>query len=161
TTIWEHWDGIKEDGSFWSEDMNSFNHYAYGAIGEWLYSYVAGIQPDEEEPGFKHVKISPQPGPGLTWAEARLTTMYGVIVSSWCRKEAGRMEIKVTVPCNARATLKLPEAQAAADVLENGTALSQAAGITAIHEEAGSVTLELGSGQYHFAYDRSRSRSKF
>ncbi|ANY69465.1 alpha-L-rhamnosidase [Paenibacillus sp. BIHB 4019] len=153
TTIWEHWDGIKEDGSFWSEDMNSFNHYAYGAIGEWLYSYVAGIQPDEEEPGFKHVKISPQPGPGLTWAEARLTTMYGVVVSSWRRKEAGRMEIQVTVPGNARATLKLPEAQAAADVLENGTALSQTAGITAIYDEAGSVTLELGSGQYHFAYD--------
>ncbi|WP_338556354.1 family 78 glycoside hydrolase catalytic domain [Paenibacillus sp. KS-LC4] len=153
TTIWEHWDGIKEDGSFWSADMNSFNHYAYGAIGEWLYSYVAGIQPDEEQPGFKHVKISPQPGPGLTWAEARLTTMYGMVVSSWRCTEAGQMEIQVTVPGNASATLKLPGAQSAARVLENGAALAQAAGITAIHEEAGSVTLTLGSGHYHFSYD--------
>ncbi|MNY50573.1 Bacterial alpha-L-rhamnosidase [compost metagenome] len=62
TTVWEHWDGIKEDGSFWSPDMNSFNHYAYGAIGEWLYRYVAGIGPDEAEPGFKVIHIKPQPG---------------------------------------------------------------------------------------------------
>lgn len=62
TTIWEHWDGIKEDGTFWSEDMNSFNHYAYGSIGQWMYQVMGGIQPDEEQPGFKHFYLRPQPG---------------------------------------------------------------------------------------------------
>lgn len=54
-TIWEHWDGIKEDGSFWSAEMNSFNHYAYGSIGDWLYRAAAGIEIDPNNPGYKHV----------------------------------------------------------------------------------------------------------
>src|SRR5690606_436196 len=61
TTIWEHWDGIKPDGSFWSASMNSFNHYAYGAIGDWLYRCVAGIDTDEQLAGYKHIHIKPQP----------------------------------------------------------------------------------------------------
>ncbi|NOU68771.1 Bacterial alpha-L-rhamnosidase [Paenibacillus sp. LMG 31461] len=76
TSIWEHWDGIKEDGSFWSTDMNSFNHYAYGAVGEWLYRCVAGINVDEDAPGYKHFHIKPLPGQGLIWAEAFLECMY-------------------------------------------------------------------------------------
>src|SRR5690606_1675226 len=71
TTIWEHWDGIKPDGSFWSDDMNSFNHYSYGAIGEWLYRTVAGLDLDESQPGYKHVLIQPQiGGQGLSYARA-------------------------------------------------------------------------------------------
>ncbi|WP_332310347.1 hypothetical protein [Metabacillus litoralis] len=60
TTIWEHWDGIKEDGSFWSDDMNSFNHYAYGAIGDWMYRYVAGLDIDEKESAYKRIRINPR-----------------------------------------------------------------------------------------------------
>src|SRR5690606_38793207 len=75
TTIWEHWDGIKEDGSFWSKDMNSFNHYAYGAIGDWLYRCVAGIDTDEGNAGYKHITIRPQPGSELSWADGVLESM--------------------------------------------------------------------------------------
>ena len=89
TTIWEHWDGIKEDGDFWSRDMNSFNHYAYGAIGEWLYRTVAGIQTVEEAPGYKHIVIAPVPGEGLTWAEGVIDTLYGSVRSSWRLESRG------------------------------------------------------------------------
>jgi len=75
TTIWEHWDGIKEDGSFWSADMNSFNHYAYGAIGDWLYRKVLGIDMDEQYPAYKKSIIKPLPGEGLSFAKGRLETM--------------------------------------------------------------------------------------
>nr|WP_302058717.1 alpha-L-rhamnosidase C-terminal domain-containing protein [Paenibacillus sp. MZ03-122A] len=78
TTIWEHWDGIKPDGSFWSDDMNSFNHYAYGAIGEWLYQTVAGLDLDEEVPAYKRIRIAPRFACGeLTFARAALNTPYG------------------------------------------------------------------------------------
>ena len=83
TTIWERWDGIRPDGSMQDPGMNSFNHYAYGAIGAWMYSVVAGIDLDPAEPGYKHVLIQPQPGGGLTKASASLRSMYGEIVSSW------------------------------------------------------------------------------
>ena len=59
TTVWEHWDGIKEDGTMWSADMNSFNHYAYGSVGEWLFTRLAGISPCAEAAGFKTVLIEP------------------------------------------------------------------------------------------------------
>ncbi|WP_436756432.1 alpha-L-rhamnosidase C-terminal domain-containing protein, partial [Streptomyces sp. URMC 124] len=79
---------MKEDGSFWSSDMNSFNHYAYGAIGDWLYRTVAGIQTVEASPGYKHMVIAPIPGPGLTWAEGSINTMYGPVRSFWRLEEA-------------------------------------------------------------------------
>ena len=69
TTIWERWDGIKPDGSFQDKGMNSFNHYAYGAIGEWMYRTMAGIEIDPKQPGYKHILIQPRPGGGLSFGE--------------------------------------------------------------------------------------------
>ncbi|SDD04808.1 alpha-L-rhamnosidase [Paenibacillus sp. UNCCL117] len=152
TTIWEHWDGIKEDGSFWSKHMNSFNHYAYGAIGEWLYRYVAGIDVDEAAPGYKHVHIRPQPHEGLTWAEAALESMYGRIHVKWHRSEQRRMDITVVIPPNATASIQLPGAQWN-QVLENGETLEQAAGIGEIRQTEQGVALQAGSGEYRFTYD--------
>jgi alpha-L-rhamnosidase len=83
TTIWERWDGIKPDGGFQDAGMNSFNHYAYGAIGEWLYRVVGGIEVDPAEPGYKHVLFQPQPGGGLTTARATLDSPYGLVASAW------------------------------------------------------------------------------
>src|SRR5581483_5303890 len=77
TTIWERWDGIRPDGSFQDKGMNSFNHYAYGAIGEWMYRVIAGIEIDPAEPGYKHVLIQPHPGGGLTSTKASVHSMYG------------------------------------------------------------------------------------
>lgn len=154
TTVWEHWDGIKEDGSLWSADMNSFNHYAYGAIGEWLYRYVAGIRSDEHQPGFRMVHIEPQPGPGLDWVEASLETMYGQVASSWHRLAEGEMEIRVHIPTNTRGTVRLPGAGAQI-VLEQGKPLDQLdqiSGVQDIQNIGDDVEVTLGSGSYQFTY---------
>lgn len=107
TTIWERWDGQKPDGTFQSVGMNSFNHYAYGAIGEWLYTHVAGITIDEENPGYKHFVLAPHPGGGLTNANAEFNSMYGKITSSW-RIEGASFTYEVEVPVNTTATVILP-----------------------------------------------------
>jgi alpha-L-rhamnosidase len=149
TTIWEHWDGIKEDGSFWSKNMNSFNHYAYGAIGDWLYRCVAGIDTDDVEVGYKHILIRPQPGEGLTWAEGKLQSMYGEIRSYWSKSEEGSWEFQVAVPPNTTAEVILPGAAVGA-VTENGAALKQGADLTAIIQLEKGVSVMVGSGEYRF-----------
>ncbi|MHA6485047.1 family 78 glycoside hydrolase catalytic domain [Paenibacillus sp. strain BS8-2] len=152
TTIWEHWDGIKEDGSFWSTDMNSFNHYAYGAVGDWLYRTVAGIQPVEAEPGYKSIVIAPQPGGGLTYAEGSLETMYGEVKSSWSIDKDGMIQLEVVIPANTTAAITLPGASDLADVRESGHPLSQSAGIV-IEEGTNGQTITAGSGSYSFVYE--------
>ncbi|MFD0711527.1 family 78 glycoside hydrolase catalytic domain [Paenibacillus sp. GCM10027626] len=151
TTIWEHWDGQKPDGSFWSPEMNSFNHYAFGAIGEWLYRYVAGIDTDEAGPGFKHIHIRPLPGGGLSYARATYQSMYGEIVSSWkiANKE---MTIEVNIPPNTTATLELPNALQDR-VTEQGVRLGEAEGVRIIALHENRITLELESGFYQFQFE--------
>lgn len=107
TTIWERWDGQKPDGTFQNVGMNSFNHYAYGAIGEWLYTYIGGIKIDEENPGYKHFYLAPHPGGGLTNAKVEFETMYGKIKSDW-KIEADNFIYEVEVPANTTATVILP-----------------------------------------------------
>jgi alpha-L-rhamnosidase len=110
TTIWERWDGQKPDGTFQTMGMNSFNHYAYGAIGEWLYTYVAGINIDEENPGYKHFYLSPHIGGGLTHASAEYISMYGKIKSAW-KIEEGNLIYDVEIPANTSATVILPNSE--------------------------------------------------
>ncbi len=107
TTIWERWDGIKPDGSFQDPGMNSFNHYAYGAIGMWMYSVVAGIEIDEAKPGYKHIVIAPRPGGGLTYAKASVESVYGMVASGW-EITGGKMTLRVEIPANTTATVKMP-----------------------------------------------------
>ena len=107
TTIWERWDGQKPDGTFQDVGMNSFNHYAYGAVGDWMYRVVAGIDTDPAQPGYKHILVQPQPGGGLTSAAASLETMYGTVSSSWTL-DGDRFALEVTVPPNTSATVRLP-----------------------------------------------------
>lgn len=80
TTIWEHWDGIMENGEFWSTDMNSFNHYAYGSVADWIYEQAAGIRVVEEHPGFEKAWIQPKPGDQLEWLGASIETRHGKTV---------------------------------------------------------------------------------
>jgi alpha-L-rhamnosidase len=131
--------------------MNSFNHYAYGAIGEWMYRVVAGLELDPLEPGYKHVLAQPQPGGGLTSAEARLQTLYGEAASGWAVAE-GKVTVTATVPPNARGTIRLPAATLAG-VTEGGLAVASAPGVTAAGQEKDDVVVEVGSGSYRFAYD--------
>ncbi|HZG57368.1 glycoside hydrolase family 78 protein [Paenibacillus sp.] len=155
TTIWEHWDGIKEDGSFWSKDMNSFNHYAYGAIGDWLYRVVAGIDTDESRPGYKHVRVRPQPGEGLTWAEASLETMYGEVRSAWRKGEDGSFTLEVTIPPNATADIVVP-APEGATVRESGERLDGASGVASAQPVDGGWLVAVGSGVYRFEVSQNQ-----
>jgi alpha-L-rhamnosidase len=107
TTIWERWDGWTEENGFQSPEMNSFNHYAYGAIGAWLYNTVAGIEIDPALSGYKHTILRPQPGGGLTHACGKLKTMYGELLSEW-QLNGSTFEWTVIVPPNTTATAYLP-----------------------------------------------------
>src|SRR4029450_4015068 len=110
TTIWERWDSQKPDGPFQDPSMNSFNHYAYGAIGDWMYRVMAGIEIDEAAPGYKHVLIQPRPGGGFTSVKASHETPLGQVASAWTLKDA-RFELSLEVPPNARATVRLAGAR--------------------------------------------------
>lgn len=100
TTIWEHWDGIMEDGNFWSKDMNSFNHYAYGSVADWVYGTAAGILTHEDAPGYEKVTVAPHPDVRLDWLRAELDTRHGHISSFWT-KENTEWRYEITVPVEA------------------------------------------------------------
>lgn len=100
TTIWEHWDGIMEDGNFWSKDMNSYNHYAYGSVADWVYGVAAGILPRKDAPGYAKVTIAPHPDKRLDWLRAELDTRHGHISSFWT-KEDDSWRYEITVPVEA------------------------------------------------------------
>ncbi|MBQ6452559.1 MAG: family 78 glycoside hydrolase catalytic domain [Solobacterium sp.] len=96
TTTWEHWDGIREDGSFWSTDMNSFNHYAYGSVIDWIYEKAAGIQP--LEPGYRRIRIAPHPDRRVGMLSVTLETRSGKIISSWMYLDDTHIRYEITVP---------------------------------------------------------------
>jgi len=107
TTIWERWDGWTPDRGFQDKGMNSFNHYAYGAVGDWMYRHVAGLDLDESDPGYRHIVFQPRPGGSITWAHARLQTPQGPAGISW-KIANGSLEAELTVPENARGTFVAP-----------------------------------------------------
>ena len=98
TTVWEHWDGIHEDGSFWSADMNSFNHYADGAVADWIFEQAAGIRHEEDQPGFAGLVYAPHPDARLGWLQARLDTRQGTVSALWvCEADGVRYELETPV----------------------------------------------------------------
>ncbi|MCQ1059888.1 glycoside hydrolase family 78 protein [Photobacterium sp. ZSDE20] len=109
TTIWEHWDGIQNDGSLRDPGMNSFNHYAYGAVGQWLYSNVLGIRSIESNPGFKKFRVSPLLSSRLSYASGQYSTCYGEIKVSWVCLSESDYELEVEVPFNSQAIVSIPE----------------------------------------------------
>ncbi|CAN5479877.1 glycoside hydrolase family 78 protein [soil metagenome] len=147
TTIWERWDGQKPDSSFQTPGMNSFNHYAYGAIGDWMYREVAGLDTYDDEPGYKKIRIQPHLGGGFTNVKATLQTNYGTASSGW-KIEGNKILVDVEIPANTTATVYLPASNANA-VTESGNALT--ADIKVTGTENGYVMVEVGSGVYHFA----------
>ena len=122
TTIWERWNSIQPDGSFNPANMNSLNHYAYGSIGNWLYTKLCGLE--ILEPGYKRFALRPQFIKGITHAELEYESVYGKIAIAW-RCEGGKITVDATIPANTTAELTLPEQ---------------------------GETLTLGSGQYHYEY---------
>jgi alpha-L-rhamnosidase len=149
TTIWERWDGQKTDSTFQDVGMNSFNHYAYGAIGDWMYRVVAGIEIGT--PGYKHILIQPQPDKRLSFAKAVFESSYGKIVSSW-KIADGKMIVQVIIPANTTATIKLPTTNAE-KITDNGIAILNL--FKNIKQDGKHVVIEVGSGEYSFEYPTS------
>lgn len=149
TTIWERWDGIKPDGSFQTTGMNSFNHYAYGAIGNWLYSRVAGIRQEPGSAGYKKIIIDPVTDNRLQFAEAAHHSVYGQIVSRW-EVNNGRFHLKVVIPANTTAKIYLP-AKDADSITEGGKSIDRVKEISVQGTVDGKTVLAIGSGEYNFS----------
>lgn len=107
TTMWERWNSYSHETGFGDVTMNSFNHYAYGAIGQWMYKNIAGLWYDENNPGYKNIIFAPKLGGGLTFANATHLTPYGMASSGW-RISDGVMEWSITIPANATGTIVFP-----------------------------------------------------
>lgn len=147
TTIWEHWDGIKPDGTFWSDKMNSYNHYAYGSIGDWLYRKVAGLDSDDLQPGYKRVVFRPRPDSGLAYAKASLSTNYGLVRSEWTIEENGAVSYTFQLPPNTTGEAFLCRTTIS-EMTCNGHKIEAVSGINTLREAEGDVSFELGSGIY-------------
>jgi alpha-L-rhamnosidase len=141
TTIWERWDGIRTDGSFQAITMNSFNHYAYGAIGDWMYRVMCGLDTETDQPGYKAIRIKPHPGGGLARASASLETLYGKASSSWS-VEGNKFTLEVEIPANTTATVWVPSGNVGS-FEQDGKRMNAVA-------EDGYVRVNLGSGKYTF-----------
>ena len=159
TTIWERWNSYTRENGFHPDGMNSFNHYAYGVVGEWLYRYVAGINPDENRPGFKHILLNPNPDfrktlpegqKQITQADASYNSYYGIIRSAWKVESSGSVKYDISIPANTTATLTLLLPNEKSEVFESGIAVKDAKGIVSVNRENGKAVIELGSGGYSF-----------
>jgi alpha-L-rhamnosidase len=155
TTIWERWDGYVRGRGFQDPGMNSFNHWALGSVGEWLYQHVLGIQPDPGHPGFKRFTIDPRPGGGVTWAKGSYRSIRGMIQSAWSI-ENGRMVLRVGIPANTVAAVKI-QSRDPAQVLEKDPAgrspqcpARLAQGVRFLKREGSRAVFEVGSGNYEF-----------
>lgn len=148
TTIWERWDGQKPDSTFQTPGMNSFNHYAYGAIGDWMYRVMVGLDTYEDGVGYKHSRVKPHIGGGFSSASASLDTYYGKLSCSW-KVEGTGFTMDIEIPANTVSTVYVP-AEDAAKILERGKALSLVKEIQIIGKEEEYVVLKAGSGKYSF-----------
>jgi alpha-L-rhamnosidase len=150
TTIWERWDGYVKGRGFQDPGMNSFNHWAFGAVGEWVWRNIAGINPDDADPGYKHFIICPRLCPGLTWAKGSHDSIYGTISSEW-RIEHATLTLNIRVPPNTTATVCVPTADVDA-VRESGKQAAGAPGVALrTSTEPGLAQYEVQAGRYSFS----------
>ncbi len=146
TTMWERWDGWTPEHGFQTIEMNSFNHYAFGSVGEYLYGVVGGIR--AESPGYDKIRIQPVPGEGLDWASTSFNSIHGPIATHWKRTPQG-LELSVTIPPNTTATVYVPAADPAT-ITESGKPAAQAEGVKFLRMEKGAAAYAVGSGRYEF-----------
>ncbi|MFO7975752.1 MAG: family 78 glycoside hydrolase catalytic domain [Candidatus Hydrogenedentota bacterium] len=170
TTIWERWDGYVEGRGFQNPGMNSFNHWALGAVGEWLFRVVGGINPENGDctkrsafsgaktgvspfsaPAFKRFAIRPYPGGGLTWAKAEYNSIRGRIRTAW-RIESGKFTLEVTIPANTTAIVYVPTKDPAT-VTESGRSTTELETVKHLRDEEGCAVYEVRSGEYVFEAD--------
>jgi alpha-L-rhamnosidase len=153
TSMWELWNSDTEP----PDQMNSRDHFALGSVVEWYYANLAGIRPDEAEPGFKHSIIAPMPADELTWAEGKTETVYGPISCNWYRTDRG-IKIDISIPPNTRATVKLPVhgvvnpeiSESGSVIFSNGAPADLPEGLKFIKAWESEIIFEAGSGTYSF-----------
>ncbi|MFE2216100.1 family 78 glycoside hydrolase catalytic domain [Streptomyces canus] len=148
TTVWERWNSYAKEEGFGPVEMNSFNHYSYGAIMEWMYESMAGIAKDPAHPGFKHFYLRPHLDPTgrITQVSGSHRSPYGEIVSEWAVRES-EFGHRVAVPANSTATLRIPTTDSDS-VRESRTPLSRVKGVKYLGFEDGTASFELPSGRY-------------
>lgn len=143
TTIWERWNSLLPDGKFGELGMNSLNHYTYGSIVEWMFRNMCGINPMEDYPGFRKVRLTPQPNKELTYAKASVNTAAGLYESSWNYEDDG-LHYKFTIPFHAQAELKLT---GKSDKLVVNGSLLKDSNLNYLEEDE-YVTITLTAGRY-------------
>lgn len=149
TTIWERWDGIKPDGSFENADMNSFNHYAYGAIGDWMYRIAAGIDVEDDGVGYKKIRINPHVGGNFSFVSADYKTPYGKVASHW-EIQGSTLKLKTEIPPNTTAFIYIPTTSLK-DITESGKPLSALKEIEIVETGENNIVVKAGSGTYDFS----------
>ena len=151
TTRWERWNSYTLSNGFGDAGMNSFNHYSYGSVTEWLYGSLLGITADPDNPGFTHFYLKPTAGGGITFAEGGYRSISGEIRSAWKADENGRItEYSCTVPGNTAATLIL-EGGSPEDIISvDGISAEELASLVTFGGDGKTLTIELTSGEYHF-----------
>ncbi len=148
TTLWERWDGAIAGRGFADPGMNSFNHFMFGAVGEWVWRMIVGLNPDETAPGYQHVVISPRPGPSFTWARGTYASIRGPISICW-KTEEDTFSLDITLPPNTRATVMLPAKREG--LLESGRPVDEVRDISFESQTEEGCVLLVGSGSYHFS----------
>lgn len=146
TTVWERWDSWSDHRGLQDPAMNSFNHYAYGAVGDWLHRTVAGI--DASAPGYREIRVRPRTGGGLSWARAAYDSVHGRIASAW-RDDGSTFTLEVAIPPDTTATIFVPGHTPAA-VTESDVPADAAEGVTFDRLEDDCVVFRVGSGTYRF-----------
>jgi alpha-L-rhamnosidase len=148
TTIWERWDGYVKGRGFQDKGMNSFNHYAIGAVAEWMYRVILGINNDDDHPGYAHFVLHPVRGGGLTWAKGSYESIRGRIESSW-RVDGATFTENVTIPANTSATIYVP-AKSAERVMESGRPAIRSNGVRFVRMDGDAAVFTVQSGTYSF-----------
>ena len=144
TTMWERWNSYTIKEGFGEVSMNSFNHYAYGAIEEWIMSHNLGIQRDENRPGYKHILMQPKIDDTFSFVKGGFRSVYGDIASAWEIKPSGT-EIEFTIPANTTATFTLPVSS-----MDNLKLKKGKKGVSSKSFDDGKAVYELKSGTYKF-----------
>jgi alpha-L-rhamnosidase len=148
TTIWERWDGWTAERGFQSAWMNSFNHYALGSVGEWLYRFVLGIDQEPGSAGFQRLLVRPHPGGSLRSARGSYRSVRGLITSAW-QLEGGQFRFQIQIPPNAVASVRIPSADGSGvrDAAGRGPAeVASFPGAAGVQE----AVFEVGSGTHEF-----------
>ena len=146
TTMWERWNSFSKEGGYNPQSMNSLNHYAYGAIGQWMYERIAGLA--SLEPGYKKIRIAPLPNKRLSSGSASINTPYGEASSSW-KIDDNLFNLDIVIPPNTSAEVRIPYGNKE-NLLVNGNALNENSNLKLISSDKNLIKILAEPGTYNF-----------